>query len=288
MNSFKLRHLLLIPVIALAVNACAKRDSKFGQKGRPGAAGTNTPDNKVTTGGSRGNVSENLVTGGSNPNPSTDPEDSEYLDGDSAYSKSCVNPIEMSDSENEEQISAEDLLKADKGSYTLVNTHYFIEIAAKGEEEKQQVYALGSEYKTPENFAQSITDSKKIFVNCHTVKPVEAKEVVAKIRGSVDLPNSFDAETGKVPVMRQDKIEVLNGTLQTTSTLYKSSSDLAKELASPSDAKTIITKADGEITIKKQYAGRSDKSTVTVAGTYKLVKAESSKKDESKAEGDEK
>lgn len=252
MNSFKMHHLLLIPMMVLAVNACAKRDSNFGKK-NPGTQGAAT--DPATQEGAK----------------------TEDADGSLPYAPNCINPIAMEAAEGQEAVEIADLLKEAKGTYSLINTQYFVEAETKEGEAKEQLHTQGSEYKTPEDFSAAITDTQKTAVICYTIKPIEGKEL--KIRASMDLPNSFNAADGKGSVLRQDTVVVKNGSIKSLSTIYSGSYDVKNTFGEGKSegVKVLVIKHDkNRVTLKMQF-NRSDlktgkKSLVTASGTYVLSK----------------
>jgi hypothetical protein len=261
MNTYKMRNVILIPMIVLAVNACAKRDSNLVKPSQAPVAGEKPADTTVTTGTAAEEAAKKAL---------------EMADGSLSYSPACKNPIKMDLSEKQDSLAITDLIsESNKGTYNLVGTEYFAEADAAVEgDPKEQISAFGNEYQTPENMSAAVTDNQKVTITCHTTKPAEGK--VSKISGSMDFANSFSAADGKGTVVRQDAVTAKNRTIKTVTTLYSSTTDLKQSLASASDVKIVIVKqASGDVTIKKQFT-RPDLKTgknikVTMSATYKLA-----------------
>jgi len=267
MNTFKMRTVLLIPMIVLAVNACAKRDNNLAKKAPPAAeAGEKPTDTAGPAGGTADDAAKKAAEG---------------ADGSLSYSPICKNPIKMEYTEKQDALAITDLLsESNKGTYNLVSTEFFAEMDAAAEGElKEQIGAFGNEFKTPEDLGKAVDDNQKVTITCHTTKPVEGKD--SKIGGSMDFANSFSAADGKGTVLRQDAVSAKNGVLKTLSTIYSGRSDLKEIVASAKtgDVKIMIAKqASGDVTIKKQYT-RADLKTgknikVTMSATYKLSTGE--------------
>ncbi|WP_413289919.1 hypothetical protein [Bdellovibrio sp. HCB337] len=285
MNSFRMRHLIMIPLITLAVVACAKRDSNFGKKSRGGNQTKTATDGTGTGTGTPTNPDDKVDLGGGDKDSVDQPEVTEETDEVAGYTEQCKNPILMDVADGDDPVTVDELLKDGKGTYSLIDTQYFVETETKAEEAKKQLYVLGSEYATPAGFSKAVSDSQKIFVNCHTIKPSASKDATNKIRHSNDLPNSFDAETGIGKVMRQDAFSIKDGTLKTLSTLYTGNYSLEDQLgqSKPEGRKVLIVKHGDKVIIKLKYSTTEtsgQKTTMTASATYKLVKAEEAKETE--------
>lgn len=277
MNKLKVTQLVLIPFLVLGIAACAKRN-KLTRKGKDAQAQAQTQDQ-------------------------TAKDKTRGEDGADYYAPNCVNPISMTPTQGEETTSLSEILnESNKGTYSLVQMEYFAETEGletvsnpSAPSAREQIHTFGSEFKTPANLSSAVTDSEKARVVCHTTKAVEGQ--TSSIRGSIDLPNSFNAADGKGTVIRQDRVWAKNGRIEVVSTLYHGTVDIKHTLGEgkPEDMKVMIVKDTiGKIIIRLQFS-RLDRKTgkkvnIAISGTYALTKADEKsetteeKKEESKEE----
>jgi len=297
MTNTKVTPLLLIPVLALALNACAKRDSAFKKRAAQQAQQTKTTPpqdcpSKCTIetlppgkgkielqkpGRGHTGTEEQPDTKKPGTESPTEPVP-EGADGALVHADNCVNPISMDPTGEEQALTLADLINpSNQGTYSLIRTHYFAEAEGKEGQKKEQIYALGSEFKTPAEFTSSLSDTQKVTVVCHTTQRTEGPD--SSIRGSMDLANSFSAKDGKGTVIRQDNISAINGALFTSSTLYAGNTDLTQVVGDgkPQDLKVSLVKHDeNQVTIKMKFTRQDPKTgkrmNVTMAATYSLSK----------------
>ncbi len=251
MNTFKMRYFFLVPTVVLAMVACAKRDSDFARRATEPVA-----DKAVDKTAYKGDLK-------------------------AVYQDSCKNLISMdlknnTSSDIEKELTLDDVVTKEKGSYVLQSTELYVDRAVKDSKINNQLFATGSHYELPKDFVTTSTDNGKIVVVCHTVKADEAS--AQNLSASLVLPYAFSTLDGSVPALRQDKIDIDNkAAVKTTSVLYSQDDNLEKMLTDSKGKHSLVMKhTNGDITINTQVSTTDEKSgTVTnvfMSGTYSLKK----------------
>ena len=290
MKATGIKYLFIIALAAVAVQACAKKDSSLRARQQQ-----NIDEKKVAD--EKAKADEAAKKAGVDPGKAagagTDVVDKnkkvvveELFDAAQVYDvKGCGEiPKLTAASVGEEELTVEDLLRGGKkiklevGKYQLSKLDLMsVKLSQKGEEKAvtTSFKAFGSQYLSAADMKEAVFANDKLTLNCHN----RAKSP-EPLNAETGFPNEIDLETGAFSILRKDEISIKDAGYSRKTTLSKHEGNI-KNLDVPTEGLEVMFVAgeDNTFSIRKQLtlkqkveAGITVSRKAYVSAVYELKK----------------